>query len=356
MGMPVPANEVAERAERIRTALEADGGFATRRADRARRGADHRGPRSGPRAVPRGRLVGAAGAGHRAGRSCPRTPTRTARCSRACRADAVARAGPGAGPRRRPGRLLGSRLGGAAGGRHVRRRARGRRRRADRRWTSSSAERRPRTGCAGRPATTPPARCTAATASSTTRRSRPRPSSGATGERVAILDVDYHHGNGTQQIFWRRGDVRYVSIHADPDRDYPYFLGRADETGEGDGAGENLNLPLRAGRRATRPTSPPSTGRSRRSRPCRAPSSSSRSASTPTGSTRSATFALTTDVYHEIGRRTAALGRRSSSSRRAATTGRRSARTPGPGCAAPRAAPFDPLPGGGLRSSGAVAG
>ena len=69
----------------------------------------------------------------------------------------------------------------------------------------------------------------------------------ATGERVAILDVDYHHGNGSQQIFWRRGDVRYVSIHADPDRAYPYFLGRADETGEGDGAGENLNIPLRAG-------------------------------------------------------------------------------------------------------------
>ena len=66
----------------------------------------------------------------------------------------------------------------------------------------------------------------------------------ATGERVAILDVDYHHGNGSQQIFWRRGDVRYVSIHADPDSDYPYFLGRADETGEGDGAGENLNIPL----------------------------------------------------------------------------------------------------------------
>ena len=69
----------------------------------------------------------------------------------------------------------------------------------------------------------------------------------ATGERVAILDVDYHHGNGTQQIFWRRGDVRYVSIHADPQRAYPYFLGRADETGEGLGVGENLNLPLRAG-------------------------------------------------------------------------------------------------------------
>jgi acetoin utilization deacetylase AcuC-like enzyme len=69
----------------------------------------------------------------------------------------------------------------------------------------------------------------------------------ATGERVAILDVDYHHGNGSQQIFWRRGDVRYVSVHADPDSDYPYFLGRPDETGEGDGAGENLNIPLRPG-------------------------------------------------------------------------------------------------------------
>ena len=90
----------------------------------------------------------------------------------------------------------------------------------------------------------------------------------ATGERVAILDLDYHHGNGSQQIFWRRGDVRYVSIHADPDRDYPYFLGRADETGEGDGAGENLNIPLPAGHRPTTPISPPSTGRSRRSRPC----------------------------------------------------------------------------------------
>ncbi len=69
----------------------------------------------------------------------------------------------------------------------------------------------------------------------------------ATGERVAILDVDYHHGNGTQQIFWRRGDVRYVSIHADPDGQYPYFLGRADETGEGEGSGENLNIPLPGG-------------------------------------------------------------------------------------------------------------
>jgi acetoin utilization deacetylase AcuC-like enzyme len=68
-----------------------------------------------------------------------------------------------------------------------------------------------------------------------------------TGERVGILDVDFHHGNGTQQIFWRRGDVRYASLHGDPDRQYPYYLGRADEVGEGEGRGENLNLPLAAG-------------------------------------------------------------------------------------------------------------
>jgi acetoin utilization deacetylase AcuC-like enzyme len=68
----------------------------------------------------------------------------------------------------------------------------------------------------------------------------------ATGERVAILDVDYHHGNGTQQIFWRRGDVLYASLHGDPIRTYPFFLGHADEVGEGEGVGMNLNLPLPA--------------------------------------------------------------------------------------------------------------
>jgi acetoin utilization deacetylase AcuC-like enzyme len=68
----------------------------------------------------------------------------------------------------------------------------------------------------------------------------------ATGEPIAILDVDYHHGNGTQQIFWRRGDVLYASLHADPARAYPFFLGHADEVGEGPGRGMNLNLPLPA--------------------------------------------------------------------------------------------------------------
>ena len=63
-------------------------------------------------------------------------------------------------------------------------------------------------------------------------------------ERVAILDIDYHHGNGTQDIFWRRGDVFYASVHADPATDYPFYWGHADETGEGQGAGATLNLPL----------------------------------------------------------------------------------------------------------------
>jgi acetoin utilization deacetylase AcuC-like enzyme len=64
------------------------------------------------------------------------------------------------------------------------------------------------------------------------------------GARVAILDVDYHHGNGTQQIFWERPEVLVVNIHADPMVEYPYFLGHADERGAGPGEGFNLNLPL----------------------------------------------------------------------------------------------------------------
>ena len=68
-----------------------------------------------------------------------------------------------------------------------------------------------------------------------------------TGGRAAILDVDFHHGNGSQQIFWRRPDVLYVSIHADPDSHYPHLLGRADEIGGGPGRGANLNLPLPSG-------------------------------------------------------------------------------------------------------------
>jgi acetoin utilization deacetylase AcuC-like enzyme len=64
---------------------------------------------------------------------------------------------------------------------------------------------------------------------------------------VAVLDIDFHHGNGTQQIFYDRDDVLFVSIHADPVREYPYFAGYADERGAGVGVGFNLNFPLEAG-------------------------------------------------------------------------------------------------------------
>lgn len=62
--------------------------------------------------------------------------------------------------------------------------------------------------------------------------------------RVAVLDVDYHHGNGTQDIFYDRRDVLFLSIHADPAREYPYFIGYADETGVGAGEGYTVNYPL----------------------------------------------------------------------------------------------------------------
>lgn len=65
--------------------------------------------------------------------------------------------------------------------------------------------------------------------------------------RVAVLDVDYHHGNGTQDIFWTRDDVLFVSIHGDPETEYPFYLGHADERGEGAGAGFNHNFPLPRG-------------------------------------------------------------------------------------------------------------
>lgn len=62
--------------------------------------------------------------------------------------------------------------------------------------------------------------------------------------KVAILDVDAHHGDGTQQIFYRRDDVLTISVHADPLDYYPFFTGYADERGNGPGEGFNLNLPL----------------------------------------------------------------------------------------------------------------
>jgi acetoin utilization deacetylase AcuC-like enzyme len=62
--------------------------------------------------------------------------------------------------------------------------------------------------------------------------------------KIAILDIDYHHGNGTQEIFYHDPSVLYCSLHADPQHDYPYFWGGADEAGEGQGEGFNCNWPL----------------------------------------------------------------------------------------------------------------
>ncbi len=65
-----------------------------------------------------------------------------------------------------------------------------------------------------------------------------------THKKVAILDIDVHHGNGTQQIFYRRGDVQTVSIHSDPDQFYPFYQGHSEEIGVKEGEGFNLNIPV----------------------------------------------------------------------------------------------------------------
>ena len=66
-------------------------------------------------------------------------------------------------------------------------------------------------------------------------------------DRVAVLDVDYHHGNGTQSIFYDRRDVLTVSLHADPRTEYPYYLGHNGERGAGDGVGFHANYPIASG-------------------------------------------------------------------------------------------------------------
>ncbi len=71
------------------------------------------------------------------------------------------------------------------------------------------------------------------------------------GHRVAILDVDYHHGNGTQAVFYGRSDVLVCSIHVDPFYDYPYYWGYADEFGVGNGLNYNFNFPLPRGAQET---------------------------------------------------------------------------------------------------------
>lgn len=67
------------------------------------------------------------------------------------------------------------------------------------------------------------------------------------GGRVALLDIDYHHGNGTQEVFYRTDQVLFISLHADPDHAYPFFWGFGDEVGTGPGTGFTRNFPLPAG-------------------------------------------------------------------------------------------------------------
>ncbi|HEY8818969.1 MAG TPA: histone deacetylase family protein, partial [Candidatus Limnocylindrales bacterium] len=177
----------------------------------------------------------------------------------------------------------------------------------------------------------------------------------ATGERVAILDVDYHHGNGTQQIFWRRGDVRYVSIHAHPDHDYPYFLGRTDETGEGDGAGENLNLPLPSG--TTNADYLVALDRALEAIAAVPGSVVVVSLGFDTyGLDPIGTFALTTEVYHEMGRRTATLGRRLVILQEGGYHRPSLGENARAWLRGAEDRPFDPLPAGGFGERGAVAG
>ena len=129
----------------------------------------------------------------------------------------------------------------------------------------------------------------------------------AAGRRVAILDIDYHHGNGTQDIFYARGDVFFASIHADPSTDYPFFWGHADERGEGEGEGATLNLPLPRGTKL-----PAFTAALDRSLEAIAPFAPdllicSYGADTFRGDPISH-FAIETADYVQIGRRIAALG------------------------------------------------
>jgi acetoin utilization deacetylase AcuC-like enzyme len=176
-----------------------------------------------------------------------------------------------------------------------------------------------------------------------------------TGERVAILDVDYHHGNGTQQIFWRRGDVRYVSIHADPDRAYPYFLGRSDELGEGDGAGENLNVPLRAG--ATNEEFLAAVDRGLEAIVATPGSIIVVSLGFDTyGLDPIGDFALTTDVYHEVARRVAATGRRLVILQEGGYHRPSLGENARAWLRGAEARAFDPLPAAGFGEHGAVAG
>ena len=63
-------------------------------------------------------------------------------------------------------------------------------------------------------------------------------------KKVGILDVDFHHGNGTQNIFYSSREILFLSLNSDPMNAFPYYLGHADETGSGAGEGNNMNFPM----------------------------------------------------------------------------------------------------------------
>ena len=159
---------------------------------------------------------------------------------------------------------------------------------------------------------------------------------------VAIVDIDYHHGNGTQNIFYARGDVLFTSIHADPDFEFPFLLGYADETGVGAGEGANLNLPLPEGTAG-------SAGPRRWSRrwPRSAASApkpwSSRSASIPSRAIRSPGFVSKARIFSASARSLHRCAFRCCLSWKAATRSTRSASTRSMSCRASR--PPDPCPG-----------
>ncbi len=127
--------------------------------------------------------------------------------------------------------------------------------------------------------------------------------------RVGILDVDFHHGNGTQQVFWERGDVPYASLHGDPHRVFPYFTGHADESGAGPGAGATFNQPLPAG--TDDATYVAALDRALDWLAGRHDGIVVVSLGIDTyGRDPICDFGLTTPVYHEVGRRVAATGAR----------------------------------------------
>ena len=116
-----------------------------------------------------------------------------------------------------------------------------------------------------------------------------------------MIDIDYHHGNGTQEIFWERDDVQFVSLHGTPETEYPWFLGYADERGEGRGEGPHAQ-PAAAGRqRLGRLRETRSARRSTPSGATRRMRLSCRSASIPSRADPISAFKLEGEHYPRIG-------------------------------------------------------